>query len=216
MICTAGDKMSKVILYVIVLILAATSSGIIAQDVTTENGLSTATYETPKGNIKVHYPQRLLAGDSFTGTVVAEPKGESEEEKAEFADKIGGYVVEVNDSLETSTEDGSFQWVMPPGISALQLVLRDSDGNDISSVNAPIVSELKTGIDIGLESGKFYLPSIGQVGHPARVDGPFDGDISSTGIAIGEAPANMLAESPRAVFFKSPDDLTGVHPIDGR
>jgi hypothetical protein len=199
--------MSRTSLYLTILVLAAYSGASQAQGISSENGLSTVTYETPEGNIKLNYPQVLLAGDRFTGTVMAEPRGGNEEEKTAFTSTISGYVVEVNDSVQTSTKQGSFQWTLPDALSALTLVLRDPGGNVVSRMEAPVLS----GVDSA--PGGFELPSIAQVGNPVQVPGPFDGDGGSTSITIGESPAGVLAESPRAAFFQAPSDKVGLLPI---
>lgn len=203
--------MSKLRLYLTVMFLAAFVGAAWAQEVSTENGLATVTYATPEGQVRFNYPHTLFAGDRFTGTVIAEPKGESEAEKTEFANKISGYVVEVNDSVQATTKAGSFQWQLPEALSALTLVLRDSEGNALSRTVAPIQSGLSPALGPGPED--FALPAVGQAGHPVRVDGPFDGDGGSTRIAIGESPTGVLAESPRAAFFQAPADQVGLHPI---
>lgn len=205
--------MLKLPLNLAIAFLAAFSGAAWAQEVSTENGLSTVTYETPEGQIKVNYPHTLVAGDRFTGTVIAAPKGESEAERAAFVDKISGYVVEVNDSVRASTTAGSFQWQLPEALSALSLVLRDSEGNALSRTDAPIQSSMDPALGSGSAPDDFDLPAAGQAGHPVRVDGPFDGDVGSTRITIGESPTAVLAESPRAAFFQAPADQIGSHPI---
>ncbi|MDX1459667.1 MAG: hypothetical protein R3348_01255 [Xanthomonadales bacterium] len=203
--------MSKWRWYAAVAWLAVTTSGAWAQEVRTQNGLATVTFETPDGQVKVNYPQTLVAGDRFTGTVVAQPGGESEAERTASASRITGYVVEVNDSVKATAEGGRFQWQIPGSLSALTLVLRGPDGNVLSRTDAPVQSGL--GATSAPAPEDFELPSLGQAGQPVRVDGPFDGDDASTRIAIGESPATVLAESPRAAFFEAPGDQLGLHPI---
>ncbi len=67
-------------------------------------GLNTTTFDTPKGKISVNLPEDLEAGDELTGTVVAEPAGKTEEEKADATDELSGYVVEVKNAKEPKPE----------------------------------------------------------------------------------------------------------------
>lgn len=46
-------------------------------------GLRTITLTTPRGDIKVNLPGEISAGDTISGTVVAEPKGKDEKERKE-------------------------------------------------------------------------------------------------------------------------------------
>ncbi len=69
------------------------------------NGLSTTTFDTLVGTVTVNLPDDLAAGDTISGTVIAEPKKQTvpagqaknempmEQEKAQ--DELSGYVVEV-------------------------------------------------------------------------------------------------------------------------
>lgn len=202
--------MIKTFLYLAIVTLAVFAGTCAAQGISTQNGLSTVTYETPDGRIRLNYPQSLLAGDRFTGTVVAEPAGDTAEEKAAFSNRISGYVVELNGSVETSTQEGRFQWVFPEALTALAIVLRREDGTIVSQVDAPVLPDI---LPVGPDSDSFDLPTIGQLGHPVRITGPFDGDSDSTSLVIGELPASALAESPREAFFEAPSDQVGVQPI---
>lgn len=58
-------------------------------------GLNTTVFETPAGKINVNLPEDLAAGDTLSGTVLAEPVGQSPEEKAQASDELNGYVVEI-------------------------------------------------------------------------------------------------------------------------
>ncbi len=55
-------------------------------------GLKTTVFETPKGKISVNIPDDTSASDEITGTVLAEPAGETQEEKAKNEDELNGYV----------------------------------------------------------------------------------------------------------------------------
>jgi len=196
----------------VILLLLCLGTGF-SQETTTENGLSTLVFETPEGMVNVYLPADLAMGDRITGTVVAQPSGDTEKQRAEFADRIAGYVVELNDTVKTTARGGSLEWVVPAGATALTLVLRDAKGTEVSRAQPPVVTDL--GRLEALRAGvtDFKLPELGVVGHPVRVDGPFDGDLVTTGVAVGGKDTGLLAESPRAVFFEAGDDRIGSHPM---
>jgi hypothetical protein len=59
------------------------------------SGLRTVTLATPRGDIKVSLPDDIRAGDTISGTVVAEPKGKDEKERGSNFDRLEGYFVEI-------------------------------------------------------------------------------------------------------------------------
>jgi len=58
-------------------------------------GLRTVTFDTIQGNVVVNLPDDLMAGDTISGTVIAQPKGQSEEERAKNLAELSGYVIEL-------------------------------------------------------------------------------------------------------------------------
>ena len=59
------------------------------------SGLSTTTFDTLEGTVTVNLPDDLAAGDTISGSVIAEPKGKTGDEQAKNQDELSGYVVEV-------------------------------------------------------------------------------------------------------------------------
>lgn len=53
------------------------------------------------------------------------------------------------------------------------------------------------------DAGDVFLPAYLVRGDPCRITGPFDGDISNTRVSVGGQPAEILAESPRGVYFRT-------------
>ncbi len=62
---------------------------------TTEDGTQTGTFETPAGKIKVTLPDDMRAGDTISGTVTAEPNGQTPEEKAKNRRELGNFMLMV-------------------------------------------------------------------------------------------------------------------------
>lgn len=58
-------------------------------------GLRTVTFDTIRGDVVVNIPDDVMAGDTISGTVIARPRGQSEEERARNLAELSGYVVEL-------------------------------------------------------------------------------------------------------------------------
>ncbi len=83
------------------LILPANAQQSLKGTVTKMGGLNTAVFETPHGKLKVNLPDDAAGGDTISGTVVAEPAGNTPEEKAQNEDELVGYVVAVTPKAGT-------------------------------------------------------------------------------------------------------------------
>ena len=67
-----------------------------AQKISSEKGLTTATFQVPEGKIKIYLPDDLRTGDIISGTVVAEPDGKNEKQIKKNADKLVKYIIDFN------------------------------------------------------------------------------------------------------------------------
>ena len=59
------------------------------------NGLQIVTFDTLQGRVIVNLPDDMRAGDTISGTVMAEPKGQTPEERAKNQTELNGYVIEL-------------------------------------------------------------------------------------------------------------------------
>ena len=59
-----------------------------APQVVTANGLQTVAFDTLNGSVIVNLPDDMMAGDTISGTVVAAPKGQTEEERTQNAAEL--------------------------------------------------------------------------------------------------------------------------------
>jgi hypothetical protein len=173
-------------------------------------GLQTATFNTFSGTVPVNLPEDIVAGDSFSGTVVAEPEGDSQKKKDKNHEALIGYVFELGDHPRGSVGDGRLKLDVPETPGSATLILREvrkgKPGREIGRVEIPV-------LDTAPEIPEFHLPSITQQNIPLRVSGPFDGDLESSVLRIGGVDALPLAESPRGAIFRSPIGVSGVAPI---
>jgi len=187
----------------------------------TDGGLHTITFETPEGEIKIYLPDDMAAGDTISGTVVAEPSGTNEEERRENSDELNGYVVEIESKEkqfgETKVSSGKLQEVsIPKDLSGgpAKITLSNSKGQEVIVSEMPIQDSPHPIIYATPPSSEdFKLPYIGQSGEPVEVIGPFDGAFDTTTVKIGGRKADILAESPRKVIARMPGDIAGSTEI---
>ncbi|HET7712383.1 MAG TPA: hypothetical protein VFL80_10680, partial [Thermoanaerobaculia bacterium] len=173
----------------------------------TENGLHVVTFDTLQGTVTVNLPDDLAAGDTISGTVVAEPKGDSAEQKAANSDSLSGVVVAVAEQ-ETPASDGRGKWIVPAAAAvAIPLILRDRSGREIGKANVPVAKAPRS-------AEGFQIPVAGQSGKAVAIAGSFDGDFSTSSVKFGGTAMNVLAESPRKLVAQAPAEVSGVGEIE--
>src|SRR5207248_3277639 len=59
-------------------------------------GLCSTTFKTSKGTIQVNLPDDGMAGDQISGSVLVEPKGTTESERARNTTALKAYIVELD------------------------------------------------------------------------------------------------------------------------
>jgi hypothetical protein len=186
-----------------------TAIAVTKQDVETAAGLHVATFSTLQGTVTVNLPDDMAAGDTISGTVVAEGNGATPEERKKNQDSLSGTVVEM-EQQKTSASDpgGRGKWTLPPGIAvSIPLILRDRQGKPIGKVAIPVAKAAAA-------QKEMTLPSAGQTGRPVSITGAFDGDFSSTNVTVGGKSIEVLAESPRKLVARAPVGITGVAALE--
>ena len=173
------------------------------------NGLQTATFDTLSGTVTVNLPEEVAAGDTISGTVVAEPAGDTEKKREKNLGMLTGYVLEV-EGQSGEVGDGRLTLTLPGAGPTAALVLREvrkgKPGREIGRVDLPL-------LDLPDAPAGFQLPTVGQTGRPLVVRGRFDGDLARTGLTVGDTAALPLAESPRVAIFRSPANIVGSAPV---
>ena len=206
------------IFYALIFIILAVSTADTAfsqKDIQTKNtvywGLNTTTVDSPEGKVNIHLPDDIAAGDTISGTVIAEPYGTSPYEINENSDVLNGYVVEVKTPKKTIKKskvgvNKIAKIVVPAGVAtALTLVLKNNKGKTVSKSSIP-VNPTTSVID---KPKDFTVPEIGQTGRPVEIPGPFDGSLDTTSVKIGGKKSPVLAESPRKAVAQTPRDVVG-------
>ena len=92
--------LTTLIAYNPLLIAKVTGQGQITATAKIGDGLNTTVFDTPNGKISVNLPEDMATGDTLSGTVIAEPVGQTAKEKEENEDELNGYVVEIKKAQE--------------------------------------------------------------------------------------------------------------------
>ena len=183
------------------LALAQAPSQSVTAKVGSDPGVIIVTFVLPSGAIYVDLPNDMAAGDTLSGTVIAEPQGPTEIERAQNLAELSKYQVEV---AGQKAKLGNFGFILPKlsdtsGPQPVSVVLKDSAGKELGKAEVPTRPVM-----VVVGENVFFLPSGGQEGWPVVVVGSFDGDYENTELDIGGKPQKTLAESPRQATFESP------------
>lgn len=179
------------------------------------------------GDVKVYLPDDMAAGDTISGTVMAQPKGATEEERAKNQDVLNGYVLEIGEQ-KVSASKGAFKWIVP-NIPKLIRIIDVVSGKEMANVKLPVLPAPPSSTrPPTITPNDFQLPTIGQQGRLIEISGPFDGDYSNTSLnwsglkTINQESENasgefrLLAESPRKSIFRNPNNVAGPVEINLR
>jgi len=172
----------------------------------------------------VNLPDDLTPGDTISGIVMAEPAGESEAERQRNQDELNGYVVVFGKGQAKGGQKWG-RWVIPLMVAgALPVILRDKSGNVAGQTGGvslqprpslggasgkPGKLSSPSPASVPSASGDCQLPKVGQVGRPVEIQGPFDGDITTTSVQVGGQEAPVLAESPRKTVAHNSGQTVG-------
>jgi hypothetical protein len=207
--------------------------------VETGGGLIKVNFNVEGGRVIVNLPDDMRAGDTISGTVFEEPKGQSEDERNRNEKTLNGLVVNfAGERVLVSAK--TFKLSIPTAVAGNP---KPSDFRIIIEPRAPQDPPVRFFqgpqddpffFDIPAElfyrpapqpPQQFAIPSLGQTGRPIVITGPFDGDSSNTKIDFQASGPNVtpiggdlngmvpIAESPRKVIVQSPSDVTGPMEI---
>jgi hypothetical protein len=197
--------------------------------VETGGGLQTVTFDTPPGLIRLYLPDDMRAGDTISGTVVAEPKGQTPEERTRNLTELNGYVIELETPKKPDgTSNPKVKAEVTAPIPQLRVTLPPSGTLAPSLTNVSSANSSGLGITLTNTSGSFtiggtttvpieiislslvsveplkvpQLPSIGQQGRPIEIIGPFQ----------VTQPSTLMYGPPRATvedFEKNTENVSG-------
>ena len=169
-------------------------------------GLSTTSFSTPRGRIHVNLPSDMAAGDTLSGTVIAEPQGKNEKERAANQGELSGYVVEMEKQQASSTSR-ILKLAIPGASSTTYLILKDKERKEVARIEVPVLRQSPP-------VEEFDLPTMGQQGRSIEVGGRFDGDFSTTNLKVGGEDLEVLAESPRRVVARNTSNKFGPTELE--
>lgn len=210
---------------------------------TENNGLRTVEFTTPNGKVTVILPAESCSNDIISGTILTNPKGKNERQKTKNRNVLNGYVVDIKEkkkpvekkkdiekekkSAEKKKDAGkkkknpvknqSGNWEIPdiPGNNSFVLSLKNEAGEILADVALPLsVHPVESAAPAVLDRQGFKIPRYLRAGEPERISGFFDGDFITSDLKINEMEVEILAESPREIFFEPPEDISGPATLE--
>jgi len=190
-------------------------------------GLHVATFDTLQGTVTVNLPDDLQAGDTISGSVIAEPKGKTETEQAQNQSELNGYVVQI-DKEQVPANKQYAKLLVPAAVTAITVLLKNREGKEIARTQLPAIptpQEVKPNPAGGKSAqhyekagkdggpGAYETPAIGQAGKPIEIKGGFDGDLTTSVVNIANRAVRVLAKSPRKLIAQTPTDVIGKADI---
>ncbi|MFN0140702.1 MAG: hypothetical protein ACKVQW_11530 [Pyrinomonadaceae bacterium] len=173
------------------------------------NGLNTVTFDMAAGKIKVYLPEDIRAGDTISGTVSAEPRGNTDAERMANEGVLNGMVIDLNGEKLVSAGQGSFNWSTSSAGLKRNLSVFSGQGSQKPVATA----KLTLSQSAGTAPSDLSLPQLGQTGRPVEIFGPFDGNAANTTCSIAGQSIPIIAESPRQAVVISPTAVTGPTQI---
>lgn len=181
--------------------------------------LQTVTFETPAGQIIARFTDDTALGDEISGTVIKEPKGQTESERKQNLEQLRGYALEAEGiqsrpRRQVNEKVDLYHWSIPPQLGSLALRLKHEDGRVVGRIVLPPPDPPPV-VPCPLRPlpGDYYIPTLGQPRRPVEIYGPFPGDPNAIYASIGGQTATLLAKSPRKAVFESPANVVGPAEI---
>ncbi len=204
-----------ILILIFFLLVATFAEGRVSSSFEMNSGLYVIAFDVPQGKITVNLPDVICAGDSISGTVIAEPRGQDQEELHRNADELNRYLIGIGND-RTSVVERVIKWTVPAILShkPANLVLRDKNGEEVARTQIPL--QIPPNVEKPAISSpeSYQFPVIGQAGKPISITGPFDGNFDTTVIKIAGREARLIAESPRKLVFESSKEVVGPTEIE--
>jgi hypothetical protein len=184
----------------VTLVFAPSAQRSVKVSTTTAGGLRTVVFDTNPGKVIVNLPDDMRAGDTISGTVVAEPKGQTEDERSRNEKTLNSLLVNFAGS-RVPVSAKAFKLFVPGGETTA--VAANAKRSDFRIIIEPPGPQDPPGSFFGLIDDPFFfdipaellyrpapqppqqyqLPTMGQTGRPIVISGPFDGNSSNTGLS---------------------------------
>ena len=159
----------------------------------------------PEGTLRVYLPDDIAAGDTISGTVVAEPAGNTGAQRSHNTSELEGYVVEVGPAKATAAG----RVFVATGIAAgTYVIVRSSKGTEVQRISVPI-QPAQPPLVRPPAPNDYHFPQFVAAGQPFVIHGPFSGDFQQTTLAVGGQPVDKLAQSPRTFVAAPAANVSG-------
>ena len=173
----------------------------------TTGSLVVTPVSVPEGALRIYLPADIAAGDTISGTVVAEPAGGSDAQRAANQTVLNGYVVDTG-ANKAQVARHTFLFVVPASATFTPLVVRRGNGSIAGRTDVPVRLQQTPFARNALPSD-FKFPQVAVAGQPFTIAGPFSGDFAHGTLVIGGRPAERIAESPRMLVAAPPANAVG-------
>ena len=177
--------------------------------------LQRTVFDTRYGKLFLNLPKYFAPGETVSGTLFAEPAGQTQSEREKNADKLKLYAVEVN-GLRFVADGKPFKLTIPsrPAGQTVTPAVRDATNVVIvvKDINGkPVKNIAFTPQDPpGGQPNNFSLPRYGQAGGFIPIHGPFDGEVSNSDyVSVGGEQALTLAESKSSKVVLNNNNAVG-------
>ncbi len=173
-------------------------------------------FATDKGTVTVNLPNDMTAGDVISGTVISEPSGRNQKRINKNEAALNNCSIETGD-LRFPLSDGQMTFTIPADLATenMHFNLLDESGSLMESSVVPVMEETPFSFPENISPISLYaVPPTMEQHIPAEIIGPFDGDFSNTTLTIGGDNVDILAESPRGLYFDVPSNKTDLQKIE--
>jgi hypothetical protein len=202
---------------VLILFLLATASITWAQSLTSLKGLTTASFPTPYGEIKIYLPDDIRPGETISGSVSVFPDGKSIRQTEKNLAELKRYRLQIDElKIDLAVwrfvpeRPSGFQWIIPKDreVSIPVELIHVSD-----SKPAQLTYRFHDVQDTLPALKGCYIPAHVLEASPLRIHGAFDGEYSNTKCTLENRQLEILAESPRQSIFLIPPGVSGIKNI---
>jgi len=174
----------------------------------TAGAIQFATFSLEAGAIYVNLPGDLAPGDRVSAVVNPIPAGAGGKDEKKHREELARYEVVLGETrAPASTRVRTF--TVPTDATTLPIVLLDRRGERVAEAKANV------GPAMAIPAG-YAVPEVAQGGGALRVSGPFDGDLSNSEARIGGQDADPMAESPRELLLRAPQEGSAGTPVEVR
>lgn len=182
-------------------------SGIHAQSIQSQKGLTTIEFKNASGTIKVYLPQDIRPGERISGSISPEAVGKNARQMEKNLAQLRKYSIAFNG--QKFPVSNNIQCTLGNNNSNLQtLNLLNSKGINEGTINLPVPSAAQPPNTSGCT-----MPSHVLIAAPFRIKGSFDGEATNTQCTINNIPCEIIAESNCGCIVRFPPINSGISNV---